>query len=609
MGRGRVRRRALGNRRLRQLLVLVGALLAASLAISGYETGALNQVELPTVDARFLQRGDGPVPSDVAVVAIDTPSFQQLGVQWPFPRSLHARVIDVLRRAGARAIVYDVQFTEASRPEEDRALFEAVARAGNVVLATTEVGPGGSTNVLGGDANLRAAHALAGNANYSVDRGAVFRQVPYSVDGLRTLAVQATGIATGQPVDRALFPGGKAWIDYVGGAGRVTTVSFSRVLESGIPPGAFRGKVVVVGATTPSLQDIHGTPTDHAMPGAEIQANAIHTLLHRVPLREITPSSVNPLLIALLALVPALLFLGLPFLAAVIASVAVGLIYAFGAQLAFDANRIVSVVYPLGALTLSTVAAIGVSYITEIRERLRTRNAFRRFIPADVVDQVLAQADDELRLGGIEAEGTVMFSDVRGFTTFSESQEPARVIEFLNRYLSEMTDAILDHGGTLVSYMGDGIMAVFGAPLAQTDHADRALASACEMLAVRLPRFNAWAREQGIEEPFKIGIGVNSGKFMAGNVGSLQRLEYTVIGDTTNTAARLEGMTKGSGHALFIAESTRLLLREGGPPLRFVDELPVRGRKAPIRIWALADEQPPRQEDERASEQDPVRAL
>jgi adenylate cyclase len=123
--------------------------------------------------------------------------------------------------------------------------------------------------------------------------------------------------------------------------------------------------------------------------------------------------------------------------------------------------------------------------------------------------------------------------------------------------------------------------------LAQPDHADRALAAACEMLGVRLSRFNDWAREHGIADGFQMGIGLNSGTFMAGNVGSLQRLEYTVIGDTTNTAARLEGMTKGSGHSLFLSESTRQRLSDGGPAIEFVDELAVRGRKAAIRVWGL----------------------
>jgi adenylate cyclase len=307
-----------------------------------------------------------------------------------------------------------------------------------------------------------------------------------------------------------------------------------------------------------------------------------------VPLRTISPAAIEALLIVLLAAITALLILLLPLAAAVVGCLATAALYITGAQLIFDSGRIVTFVYPLLALTITMIGAIAVSYFTEIRERLRTRNAFRRFIPADVVDQVLAQTGDELRLGGIEAEGTVMFSDVRGFTTFSESSEPAHVIEILNRYLSEMTEAILEHGGTLVSYMGDGIMAVFGAPLAQPDHADRAVAAACEMLTVRLPRFNEWAREQGIADGFQMGIGLNSGTFMAGNVGSLQRLEYTVIGDTTNTAARLEGMTKGSGHALFVSESTHARLGDGGPELVFVDELAVRGRKAAIRVWGLA---------------------
>src|SRR5205807_7233774 len=135
---------------------------------------------------------------------------------------------------------------------------------------------------------------------------------------------------------------------------------------------------------------------------------------------------------------------------------------------------------------------------------------FSRFVPEDVVDEVLARADRGLRLGGVQREGTVMFTDLRGFTTFAESLKPDGVIDVLNRYLSEMSDAILDHGGTLVAYMGDGIMAVFGAPLPQEDHADRALAAALEMRDVRLPRFNEWLRAEGLSEGFRMGIGLNS---------------------------------------------------------------------------------------------------
>ena len=220
-------------------------------------------------------------------------------------------------------------------------------------------------------------------------------------------------------------------------------------------------------------------------------------------------------------------------------------------------------------------------------EREQARDAFARFVPEAVVDQVLAYADG-VRLGGVRGEATVMFSDLRGFTSFSETLEPERVIESLNRYLTEMSEAILDHGGTLVAYMGDGIMAVFGAPLKQEDHADRALEAAREMLA-RMEGFNDWLREQELHDGFKMGIGLNSGPVMSGNVGSERRLEYTALGDTTNTAARLEGMTKGTPHQLYISDTTKQKLTRAPDDIVQVGEAEVRGRKAKVLLWSLRD--------------------
>src|SRR5260370_30322915 len=142
-----------------------------------------------------------------------------------------------------------------------------------------------------------------------------------------------------------------------------------------------------------------------------------------------------------------------------------------------------------------------------------------RFVAAGVVDEVLASTDENLRLGGVERDCTVLFSDLRGFTTFSESQPAARVIEVVNYYLNEMSEAILAAGGTLIAYMGDGIMAIFGAPLEQDDHADRAIVAAREMIGPRLQRFNAWLAEEGYDHRFEMGVGLNSGPVMAGNVG------------------------------------------------------------------------------------------
>ena len=209
-------------------------------------------------------------------------------------------------------------------------------------------------------------------------------------------------------------------------------------------------------------------------------------------------------------------------------------------------------------------------------------------MPENVVDQLL-KSSDGLRLGGVQRDGTVMFTDLRGFTSLAESLTPARVIEVLNRYLSEMSDAILDHGGTLVAYMGDGIMAVFGAPLPQEDHADRALATAREMLSVRLPRFNQWLRDEHLSEGFKMGIGLNSGHVMSGHVGSERRVEYTAVGDTTNTASRIEAMTKGTPHQLLMSDATRQALRAPAADLVFFGEVPIRGRAETVKLWSIPE--------------------
>jgi adenylate cyclase len=222
-------------------------------------------------------------------------------------------------------------------------------------------------------------------------------------------------------------------------------------------------------------------------------------------------------------------------------------------------------------------------------ERARVRDIFSRFVPEHVVDEVLLRTDDDLRLGGVTLVGTVMFCDLRDFTAFAESLPADTVIEVLNRYVSEMSDAILDNGGTLVAYMGDGIMAVFGAPIEIEGHADCALAAAREMLHSRLPDFNGWLKESGLGDGFHMGMGLCTGPIMSGTVGSARRLEYTTVGDTTNTASRLEAMTKETPHSILIADSTRRCLRQAPDDLLFVDELDVRGKRARVRLWTLAE--------------------
>jgi adenylate cyclase len=581
-------------RALRVRLLAVVAVLAAAVACVVQATSVLDRLDLTSVDTRFQLRGEQPAPSNLVVVAIDDKTFDELDERFPFSRNRFAKVLEEVDAAGPELIVYDVQFTEPSDdPRADNRLIRASRAAGNVVFSTTEVGERGESNVFGGAEGLAFARAAAGNGLLPEDPGGVMRRVPARIDGLDTLAVAALErLERRVPLDRMAGKG--AWIDYRGPAGHLARVSFSDVLQGEIPRERFTGRIVVIGATAPSLQDTHPVSwPDGTMSGPEIHATAIDTLLRGAPLRA-TSDGVDLALAIALALLAPLAGLALRPWTGLVVALAAGAAYAVAAQLLFGAGWIVPIVGPLAGLAVGFVGTVLVHWLTAAFERARTRDVFSRFVPDTVVDQVLARATEEgdPRLGGERMDATVLFSDLRGFTSFAEARDPEQVIEVLNRYLTAMSDAILDHEGTLVAYMGDGIMAVFGAPVAAPDHSDRALAAARAMLR-RLEEFNAWMRERGVGDGFKMGIGLHSGAVMSGNVGSARRLEYAAIGDTTNTAARLEGMTKGTPYQLFVSESTRDRLREAPEELEFVSELEVRGRERGIRVWALRESAEP----------------
>jgi adenylate cyclase len=572
-------------------LLAAVAVVSAGLALLLYATGLFHDTELASVDTRFSVRGDEKPRGEIVLVLIDDVTAHELPVRFPFPRSLHARVIDAVDAQDPKAIAYDVEFLQPTKPKEDSALLDAVARAGpdKVVLADSQPDPQGRSGVFGGQKILDQLGARAGNTQIGEDSDGVRRRIPYEVGNMETFPLVAAEIASGRPITTGQVGGPSAWIDYAGGPGTYESIPFSRVLNGQFPPDFFKDKIVVVGASDPTLKDVAETPISRTdlMSGPEINANAIATALDDFSLQS-TPVGLDLFLIALMGIIAPLASYRLsPIRALALGLLAAGL-YLVCAQLTFNSGRIVPVLYPMIALGLSLIGSLLVYYVREAFIRRRVRDTFARFVPESVVGEVLARTDDDLRLQGRRMNVTVLFSDIRGFTTFSEARDPGQVLEVLNAYHEEMTAAVMDHGGTLISFMGDGIYAVFGAPIEMDDHADRALAAATEMLEARLPKVNEWMKENEIGDEFQIGIGLNSGPVMAGNIGSAQRLEFTTIGDTVNTAARLEGMTKGSGHSLFVADSTReaLTLRDGD--LGFVDSFPVRGRAEEIRVWAPA---------------------
>jgi adenylate cyclase len=577
------------TRRVRALLLLGAAFTVVSLVLVADAAKLLRNADYSTVDMRFSLRGAQPPPKDVVIVALDDKTLNSdPKPTYPLGRDWYARTIRNLTRAGAKAIALDVEFSEGSGDEKaDDQLIEALHDARNVVLSTTGSDSGGGTALFSFGKGLAYTGGTPAITLVTKDSDGRVRRMLFSKQMLPGFPIAAAEAYAGHPI--ALPEGRSAWIDYAGGVRTVKYVSLVDVERGRFDQAAVRGKVVVIGATQSSLQDTHNTSVtrNFLMPGPEIQANSIATALDGFPLHEV-PWWVDVLLIALVGVAAPLAGLRLgagPALG--IGAVAVAALLV-GAQIAFQRyDAIVTVIYPLVAGAAGILATGAIHGLTIAFEREQARDAFARFVPEAVVDQVLADAEG-VRLGGVRGEATVMFSDLRGFTSFSETLEPERVIEALNKYLTEMSEAILDHGGTLVAYMGDGIMAVFGAPLKQSDHADRALEAAREMLS-RMDGFNGWLREQELHDGFKMGIGLNSGPVMSGNVGSERRLEYTALGDTTNTAARLEGMTKGTPHQLYMADTTKQMLTRPADDIVAVGEAEVRGRKAKVLLWSLKE--------------------
>jgi adenylate cyclase len=596
------------------LLVLV-AVGSTGIWIALYATDALKSLEGQTIDKRFAIRGTQKPPSNFVIVAVDNKTFQDIN-NFPFPRADYAQLINNIAAEHPKAIVFDIELADKTTvggtckiqgtayPCDDLALLTAISNHPGITAFDTtapDANGDGQIRFLGsteGTTLLGQLGSRVGAALFPQNQpGNVYRQMLYSVQNVPALYVVAAEMAGHKRITKKEF-GSDRWIDYPGAEHTIPWVSFSSVLDPKkygppngwthpLPSNYFRGKVVFVGATQLSLEDYHATSTDPQMAGVEIEADAAATVLQGFPLNSV-PGWVNVLLIVLFGVGVPLLALRVRPVISIAVAVASGVVFAIVAQLVFNAGVIVAFVYPLGALVLSAVGSLAVQMVTEAFERIRTRDLFSRFVPENVVDELMASADG-LRLGGVQRDATVLFSDVRGFTTLAEGLTPPQVIDVLNHYLSEMSDAILNHGGTLVSYMGDGIFAVFGAPLELPDHADRAVAAAREMLEVRLPRFNNWLREEGMSDGVRMGIGLNSGHVMSGHVGSERRVEYAAVGDTTNTASRIESLTKGTPHQLFLSDSTREALRSPPDDLVEVGETEIRGRQGHIKLWSIVE--------------------
>ncbi len=389
---------------------------------------------------------------------------------------------------------------------------------------------------------------------------------------------------------------GRLLINYLGPAKTFPHYSISDIINGRLSPDLFKGKIVVVGATATGIYDLRVTPFSPVYPGVELHATVIDNILQRRFLEQ----SAWTTFIDLCSIVVFGMIMGIsiPRVKAaqgVILAIIITGGFIVGNALIFAKYNIwLNMVYPV--LTMMTIYLVITvyRYFTEEREKKKVRGAFQYYLTASVINELLKDPS-KLKLGGDKKDLTVMFSDIRGFTTISEKLTPEELVRLLNEYLTAMTDIVFKYDGLLDKYIGDAIMAVFGAPLEQPDHALRSCRTALEMMATLKTLQEKWAEEG--RPHVDIGVGINTGDMVVGNMGSNMRFDYTVMGDNVNLSSRLEGINKEYGTHIIISEYTYEVVKDQ-MFCREIDSVRVKGKKLPVKIYELICERPEAAEHE-----------
>lgn len=580
-----------------------------------------------------LLRAGRTKPQDVVMFYVDEASLRAMderGVGWPWPRELYASAMEFCRKGGAKAVLFDLFYSEDSvyGVDDDLSFATGVAKGppsyfvlflskadpkpeprASQILKKSEVTFAGpkpqwmpierSLASLPIDVLIGAATGF-GNAKADPDADGVYRRInlveALGEDIIPSFALKATSDIKGKPAlswgKRSEFKfgsetiplddDGRMMINYYGGADTFINYSLSDVLASAaalnsnqkpaIDPSVVKDKVVIIGLAAPGLYDLKSTPISRVYPGTEIHATVIQNILNSDFIRVVH----GPWVFAITLICGIVVSLGLSWISS---SMGMGVWLASFFSVLFSASFIMfwrgiwmPIIPPVAALALSSFSMVFRNYMTEGRKKREIRRAFGQYLSPHVVGQI-AKDPESLVLGGKEQEITLFFSDIADFTSISEKVSPEDLVGRLNRYFSDTTRIIQESGGTLDKYIGDAIMAFWGAPLSVADHAERAARTALEIQKVL----------SGGSE-FKTRIGIHTGPAVVGNIGSNIRFNYTAIGDTVNLASRLEGLNKQFGTRIILSEAT-FMQCNGAIEARRIGRVRVKGRDEPIGIY------------------------
>ncbi len=609
----------------------------------------VRQVEYQIIDRLFEIRGPIPVQdTTVVIVTISQQADEAIPYKYPWPTRYYAKLIENLNKAGARAIGIDVLFDQRDKhnPKNDSLFAAALSKYDNVVMAASLIKDkknrgGGSrskirtlvepNSVLRNSTGYRPALVnMPADLDEEIRR--YFLSLKFNNKVYRSMALELLKIYHGWEEPRVRskesyfyfaeykipkYDNHTMVINYFGPSGIMPWYSFHTVIDDStvlleaetpgwqfnsfsdpnfglLQSGVFKDKIVLVGATMKELHDFHATPfaTAGNRPGVTIHANALQTILSGKYVQYASPWLNLLLLIAFLILMAAATRLTKGFW-----SFGIFLFLGFGiaamSLISFlNYSFIIGVTGPLIALTVGYLSTLSYEYVTEQREKKRIHGMFASYVAPAVVDKMIASGQ-EPQLGGDAVYMTAFFSDIQSFSTFSEKLEPHQLVELINEYLTAMTDIITEEDGTLDKYIGDAIVAFFGAPVSLEDHAY----SAClvsQRIQIRLDELTQKWKSEGDKWPelvhhMKNRIGINTGQMITGNMGSTRRFNYTMMGDAVNLAARCESGAKSYGVYSMVTGETKGEAEKYGDDIvfRFLDQIIVKGKTEPVEVYEI----------------------
>jgi adenylate cyclase len=633
------------SKALMSVVVTLGVWLCSWFVIS---LPPIRSLELSVLDLLYEFRGQNDVSdSPIVLVAISEQSALEFDEKWPWPTHLYARLIRNLNLAGAKAIAIDVIFDKSDiyDPANDTLFANAIAEAGNVVLAGNlltesqrafdQVGTirVESKQLVQPIDMLREANPNPwGYVEVERDRDGFLRRYGsvkfHNGENILPLGMEVLRIALDIPRDSLIdlereirfgervipkYSPTTFMINFNGPRSTFPEFNFSDVVDDAsyftssededfqvnafddpdfglLHQEVFRDKIVIVGATMPELQDFYATPyaASGNMPGYETHANAMQTILSGNAYRRVN----NNILLVASLITTALLVLITLFISAkwALAYLVVFMSLVFtGAYIGFMEYLWILETTPfLVPAVFGYVSSMTYTYFVEQREKSRIRNLFGTYVSPELVTRMVESAD-EPKLGGDSSEITAFFSDIQNFSTFSEQLPPDRLVTLMNDYLSAMTDIILEEGGTLDKYIGDAIVAFWGAPVAMQNHAEKAVRASQRIMLKQVELRQKWASDPGwpeIVHSMQTRIGLNSGVAITGNMGSAKRFNYTMMGDNVNLAARCESGAKSYGVQTMVTEETKTLALAHGSDavFRTLDRIIVKGRSQPVTV-------------------------